>query len=402
MPEWSDRHIEEILRAFFLVRGVPRETERLEQPYRRVAEQLVEERGAAAFIGIAATSNVRMAEQLVIMAERLDRAAGDGEITEASAGELDRTIRRELARFSAVTEVIATSGVEESIGVTREAHIAALQLAFALAGVSGVETALEGFDDFRDQAIRSAAVRAGFREPVGVVIRRHIVAAAEAMAANVRAQTGHSAREVVRTMIAQIIQDDRVAHEIMQSFGGRRAALGRAIGRLRAGINRSTVQGKMLLNIRRNLINGINGMHHEALVLGYAKSPMVKALRWKNSPGHLAGQWAPDICSIVARIDAHQLGPGVYYPETCPSLLHPDCECRVEPIYRDPSEWSRPKDRPATPGDLSVSEASAILRRLSVDGSPTLTRRRLSKQIGMANVRIHRAHQEWLRAQRTG
>jgi len=100
-----------------------------------------------------------------------------------------------------------------------------------------------------------------------------------------------------------------------------------------------------------------------------ALSPAVDLTQWVLSSRHSGLSSSPDACDVLASQDLHGYGPGLYHTRYCPSHPHPNCECRMQAVLKDPSDWGN-EDRPA-PDKPDVSDLRSVLE--SMEGDRTIT-----------------------------
>jgi hypothetical protein len=125
------------------------------------------------------------------------------------------------------------------------------------------------------------------------------------------------------------------------------------------------------------------------------QSPAVELVQWRLSSRHDALASSPDSCDVLARADLYGFGDGLYHPKTVPAHPHPNCECSVEVVTRDPSEWStQPNARPEG-FQLDPENVQAILQQVKNDvGSPrSLTPAHIERVTGEALGVIRQVHQ---------
>lgn len=125
------------------------------------------------------------------------------------------------------------------------------------------------------------------------------------------------------------------------------------------------------------------------------QSPAVELVQWRLSSRHDALASSPDSCDVLARADLYGFGAGLYHPKTVPSHPHPNCECSVEVVTRDPSEWSaQPNARPEG-FQLDPEKVEAILQQVKKSaGSPrSLTTPHIERVTGEALGVIRQVHQ---------
>lgn len=100
-----------------------------------------------------------------------------------------------------------------------------------------------------------------------------------------------------------------------------------------------------------------------------ALSPAVDLTQWVLSSRHSGLSSSPDACDVLASQDLHGYGPGLYHTRYCPSHPHPNCECRMQAVLKDPNDWGN-EDRPA-PDKPDVSDLRSVLEQM--DGDRTIT-----------------------------
>ena len=362
---WQDEYNESIARAFLRLRGEGDWPEWIQ-------EHSDGEAGIAAFL--LARINQNLVLFLIHMEQRFE--------TE-DVEEITRAVRMDFARLSLTLEVIGRASVDDAVNGAREAHLEGIRNAVAAVGAntSIAIAATESFAGFR-RVVQQRAQRIGFSTDVQGAIRANVVVAAQVVDQFIRRSVQEGVQNIAQQIIQGILGNDERAIGLYRQLGGRHREVGRAVGRLKAGLGKFTNASSLASDIRRNILYGVSAMHHEAMVYGYSLSPMVGALRWRTSHRHKE----PDACDLVARSNVYGLGSGLYYPEVCCGLIHPYCGCLVEPVYRNPSEWSEPKPEPTEP--------------TLVTGTLDLSPKRRSRAIAMANQSIIRAHREWQRFRR--
>jgi len=111
-------------------------------------------------------------------------------------------------------------------------------------------------------------------------------------------------------------------------------------------------------------------------------SPAVSLVVWTLSTRHGSLPSSPDECDFLAGQDLYGFGPGYYHPKTVPSHPHPQCECSITAVTRDPSEWG--EQGPERPEAFDVSEEGVrevleeVASRMDVDGR-TVTDRHVER-----------------------
>lgn len=363
------------------MQGVPRQWRNLPAKEKAVAEAMIEEFGAGAFIGTGQRYNMRLNQLMAVLLITLDTRLEEG----AEADVVVQAVRRDLANFSRRAEIIAKTATDEGISVAREAHLRGIGRASSITGV----TADADFSEFTSLVKDRAALRRVYRRPIEEVLRQKAIVEANSVEAFIR--SGRPMKEVSSELITALAKNKPAIKDALSDLGRRGKFIREGIEKLAGQIQGLEGQG-LHAKARATLTHGLNAMHHEALLLGYEKSPMVGTLRWKLSPSHHTHRSSPDVCDILAMVNPTGKGPGHYYPETCPGLPHRYCTCGVEAIYRDPSEWGTYRGRQNSPRRLVPSDFESDLENRSRDDSPTITDARLRDQVGRADRVLQIAH----------
>lgn len=158
---------------------------------------------------------------------------------------------------------------------------------------------------------------------------------------------------------------------------------------------------QLLHRARRIVITETNQAYQSADIVASRDSPVVDLLRWEVSGRHATLPSSPDVCDVMMQHDSGY-GPGLFVPETCPSLLHPYCQCRTSKVLRPASEWNDPKRAVVEPKRLSEAHAQRYMQRRETDRSPTLTPARVRSQTDRANRLLEAAYDSYLQLTSSG
>lgn len=316
------------------------------------------------------------AEMLV----RIEEEALRGIITPQRAELLRQSIMQEIARFAVRFERLLSRGALEAAELAASAHLEGLQRASTAAGVSvshsfaSVPTrAIENMMIRRGIDLVSSRGRGGFERgglsgAFETLVRRHIrnlQPEIDRILTSAVAR-GQSAGRLAQELAVAMTRDDPQLALALERIGPRGQTLLRALheGRL-SDITDVPELRRLLYDARRIAVSEINNAYDESDKLAARESPVVDLLRWTVSGRHAGLTSSPDACDVAAQVDLHGLGPGVYHPETVPSLLHPHCGCGTQKILRQPANWRDPK-RPIPPMRLvSTDEIKAIMPKAS-------------------------------------
>lgn len=69
----------------------------------------------------------------------------------------------------------------------------------------------------------------------------------------------------------------------------------------------------------------------EAETLRFLQTPSIGAVQWVTAPDRGTTK-VPDICDILASVNAYRLGPGIYPVDRVPPIPHPFCRCSRLPL----------------------------------------------------------------------
>lgn len=114
-------------------------------------------------------------------------------------------------------------------------------------------------------------------------------------------------------------------------------------------------------NARRIATSEIANARTEAELRHFAADPLIYAVRRTLSPNRHS-QKQPDVCDALARVDAYNMGRGVYPLRAVPPLAHPFDLCENIPLDRPVKEWGQKKPDPRPAADLKRRCAEAMPR----------------------------------------
>lgn len=391
MPDFSDAYRDELIRSLLIIRGVPDNLDELPPRVQRIARELIDEFGPAAFEGLKGEVDKRIALEMARLLVQIDSHVGEGNLTADDAEAFSSAVRGELAEFSVRVGSFGREAVGEAIAISRSAHERGIAKAAALAGVS---VTVRRFERFEERVTRKAALRRRVDEPVEVLVRANARLANGQVDRFIRQNVGKPYRAAGDKILQHMSANNPVVQNALGDLGQRGVAVRRHIVRAgRALEDLSDMTGRSLYsNAQRALRHEMRAMYHEATAFGGAESPIVGTFAWSTSARHDGLPTSPDECDILEDLDPHGLGPGVYFAETVPSLVHPYCEDEISPIFRDPSEWNTSKPKPTLPRELSKDEIVRVLERRSNENSPGMTKDRVNHILEVSNRVIQVAH----------
>lgn len=391
MADYADAYRDELIRSLMLIRGVPRDFAGLSERVKKIARELIAEFGPAAFEGLRGKVDTRVEMEMARLLIKIDEHIGEGELTADDAEAFAKAVRGELAIFSLRVERFGADSVAEAIAVSRTGHESGIAKAAALASVS---VNVRRFEDFADKVQRKAARRRGIGKPVEVLMRTNTKLASAEVDKFIRQNVGKPFRATGNKILEHMGANNPVVANALDNLGARGVAVRRHIVRAgRALADIGDMRGRSLYsNAQRALRHEMRAMYHEATALGGAESPIIGNFQWSTSARHDGLPTSPDECDVLEDLDPHGLGPGVYFAETVPSLVHPYCEDEISPIFRDPAEWNLSKPNPTLPRELSKDEVVGVLERRSNENSPGMTKDRVSHILQVSNRVIQVAH----------
>ncbi|MDX1546656.1 MAG: hypothetical protein R3247_06695 [Rhodothermales bacterium] len=237
------------------------------------------------------------------------------------------------------------------------------------------------------------------------LISRHLEHLADAVdEAILRALVeGHSARRLALTIAQALAAGSPEVEQLVTN------------GRLRSGLrSQPDPAAQQLLRSARRFIrygqmiavSEINESYRAAHILSAAESPAVEAARWRLSGRHRGLASSPCACDVLAELDLHGLGAGVYALGAYPAAPHPYCACTPEFILRAPGRWDEPKpELEAPPRAATPEEVRMLFRGLrgrSRGQAPTsrAAERAAERAAGAAGETLRLAYEAQLEAQR--
>jgi hypothetical protein len=210
--------------------------------------------------------------------------------------------------------------------------------------------------------------------------------------------TGISQTQLTKQIAAALAQNDPDVARALRSLGPRggrtRAAIAQGVSVEQLGRTNVARARALLRRSQLIAIHEINSAFDESEKMAAAKSPVVQAVKWQVSGRH-AGLWSsPDICDLAAEADTYGLGPGVYPPEACPSLMHPRCGCSTVKVLRRPEEWGKPRPKYGKPKKQTKKSTNAAMSKAHVTAErpATQTERRLERTTAEYNARVRAAY----------
>ena len=323
---------------------------------------------------------------MLVRLESLGRSTALGSRLQGHEAErtqrLSRAIRRELTRLG--SRLGKQMGAYQAKAAERavKGHERGLERAIANTGIK----VSASFDSVPRRAVELMMVRRGLGSAVNFksLLRRNLKEAAEDMDRYVldMVATGTSHRTATRKIAAILSRNDPEVLEALKRLGPRGGRLRSAILRGESVPASVLPRAKRLLSdARRIAVTEINTAHHEANIQAAVVSPVVDLVRWRLSGNHSVY----DECDVFSEANLYGLGPGLYYPETCPARPHPYCRCPVEFVLREPGDWGKPKRRPTAPIRLTASQVQGL-------AGQDLTPRRLERIAGQVNGGVGRAY----------
>jgi hypothetical protein len=125
-------------------------------------------------------------------------------------------------------------------------------------------------------------------------------------------------------------------------------------------------------NLRRVISHEVAHVADEAGKTLAALNPAVDLVRWELSARHPTLSSSPDICDVLATADLYGYGAGLYHPATVPALPHPHCECSIETVLKDVSEWFSGDSR-EVPGEPDLKYGRVRSMMEEAEGERSLT-----------------------------
>lgn len=406
MPHWEEAYNRELIRARLLLRGVPEQWQELPSPWTEVAEELIEELGDQAFTGFRTQNRLLLAQDTGLLLSNLDNILAEGRITTDNVAEVRRQVRRAMVDYTMRAQQTVRTGVERAMIEGIKAHKEGFEVARAEAGISVSGNPIEGV---RSEIAQRMEARRAFDLGPEAATRRTIRRQMDAVDNFIRESVG-TPRSTAGQEILREWGDHPMVQRALDDMGPRGQAVRRAIQR--AGrAERQLARGRGLFqDAERTLVHEHNVAMHEAEALSAARSPAVRAVRWTVSLRHASLPSSPDVCDLLEQANPHDLGPGIYHPETVPSLPHPFCSCNLQILSEDPEDWSDPAADPSSPRTVPRDEAERILEAnkgrpktrpepppgaREDRGAPTLTDNYVERQVATLNEQLAVADDAW-------
>lgn len=333
-------------------------------------------------------------QEFARMLVRIEEEAGAGTISAERAEGLRRSIQQALSRLALRFEGILGDGASSAAQLAADGHAAALASASRATGVA----VSFSFTSVPVQALELMMVRRGLglSTTFRTLVRRNVQGLAGDIDAFLTSAVarGVSNQRAARELATIMARNDPVLLRALESLGPRGGRTAKAI-REGVQIDPGTARQvrSLLVDARRIAVSEINSAHDEADKLAARRSPVVDLLHWRTSGRHAGLPSSPDVCDIVAEADPHGYGPGLYHPETCPSLLHPYCQCTTSKVLRPPADWDKPKRPVPELRAIGERDVARILEAHTNEYSRSVTPKHIEAQLRAANQKLQAAHQ---------
>lgn len=358
-------------------------------------------------------------------ARQAARVEYNGSLMVRSARDLLRRLNRLYARMLVDLQADLDAGTiteQRAQGLRRSIESAMLRLErdYSRAGRDAVDDAITLAVDGHEQGTRAALDAASVQLDVGdtftqvpsrvlqEALRRRPTGGAQTFQALIRRNLQASAREiddVIASAVGRGVSNQRLSQQIAVQLAQndpdvlreveRLGSVGRATARAAAeGIDDQAVSKRVrgVLNEARRIgVHEINSHYDEADKISASVSPVVDLLEWNVSSRHDGLKSSPDVCDVLERQDLYGYGPGLYHPETVPSLPHPYCMCFTTTVLRDPADYGGSGRE--LPDEPAVTEADVERIMQEVGGERTVTEKHVQRQAETMRTMTGLAHE---------
>lgn len=306
--------------------------------------------------------------------------------TKRQAEDFLRAIERQELRYGRAAERLVKQETIEVMQRIARAHMEAIREAARRQGesapFSGVS--LEAFENLfkrRNMGLTDSykSLTGRQKKRAGLIIEKQLERAV---------LRGATWQDVTQAVVDGLTQGSPEIRRMAKNMARKSRGLGLWLSRALENPEDKPVSGVYLENVkaareiaynaRRIVRTELAHAHHEADRTSSMQSSVVKGIKWNLSPRHPE----PDICDVLATVDLHGLGPGVYPPEFLPPLPHPHCLCFMTHELYGPGEERRDITEPRL---VTENMTKRILQKVHRKGDRALTDRFIERTARQMN-----------------
>jgi hypothetical protein len=193
------------------------------------------------------------------------------------------------------------------------------------------------------------------------LIQGHVANAAQEADAIVGAaiRNGASMQDLARNLQRYV----KGSEAFQDAFKAVKRADGSEVWRLDRGAITPELRGaatEMRRNATRIAVTEIHSARGEAEYLHFVADPLIYAVKWSLAPDRGTQEGKPDICDVLATVDAYGMGPGVFPLDRVPPIPHPEDRCERDPLERSVKHAGAAKPMPPrilAVGDIAIPRA---------------------------------------------